>query len=82
MLQRLGLLRCADVRIGSAMSKGISGGQAKRTNIALALVTNPKVMFLGEAARRRRAVPYSAVQLIHWLGAETLSGCVAVAATA
>lgn len=52
VLQRLGLLRCADVRIGSAMSKGISGGQAKRTNIALALVTNPKVMFLGESAAR------------------------------
>lgn len=31
----------------SSMSKGISGGQAKRVNIGIALVTNPRVLFLG-----------------------------------
>lgn len=30
------------------MIKGISGGQAKRTNIGIALVTSPRVLFLGE----------------------------------
>ena len=30
------------------MAKGISGGQAKRTNIGIALITNPRVLFLDE----------------------------------
>jgi hypothetical protein len=33
---------CRDVRIGSAMARGISGGQAKRTNIGIALLPNPR----------------------------------------
>jgi ABC-type multidrug transport system ATPase subunit len=45
-ISRLGLSRCADVRIGNALVKGISGGQAKRTNIGLALVSSPRVLFL------------------------------------
>ena len=46
----LGLTRCADVRIGGALVKGISGGQAKRVNIGLALVSSPRVLFLDGAA--------------------------------
>ncbi len=34
MLLKLALDRCADVIIGDPMSKGISGGQAKRTNVS------------------------------------------------
>lgn len=34
--------------IGNAMVKGISGGQAKRTNIGIALITSPRVLFLDE----------------------------------
>ena len=44
------LTPCRDVKIGSPLSKGISGGQAKRVNIGIALVTNPRVLFLGAAA--------------------------------
>lgn len=32
------LQRCRDVRIGSVLARGISGGQAKRVNIGIALV--------------------------------------------
>lgn len=35
----------------SPMARGISGGQAKRVNIGIALVTNPRVLFLGGFAR-------------------------------
>ena len=48
VMDALALLPCRDVKIGNAASKGISGGQAKRVNIGLALVTNPRVLFLDE----------------------------------
>mmetsp|Transcript_27579 Transcript_27579/g.50913 ORF Transcript_27579/g.50913 Transcript_27579/m.50913 type:complete len:642 (-) Transcript_27579:196-2121(-) len=48
LIAQLALDRCRHVRIGDSMRKGISGGQAKRTNIAIALVTTPKVLFLDE----------------------------------
>lgn len=48
LLVALGLHECADVMIGDALHPGISGGQAKRTNIGIALVTQPKIIFLDE----------------------------------
>jgi ABC-type multidrug transport system ATPase subunit len=41
-------LSCRHVKIGNPLEKGISGGQAKRTNIGIALITNPRVLFLDE----------------------------------
>lgn len=35
-------------RIGSVLKRGISGGQAKRTNVGIALITNPAVLLLDE----------------------------------
>ena len=34
-LSNLGLLDCADVMIGGALIKGISGGQRKRTSVVI-----------------------------------------------
>jgi len=34
----LGLTKCADTRVGSAMVRGVSGGEKKRTNIGMELV--------------------------------------------
>eukprot|EP00957_Ditylum_brightwellii_P118158 9011567-Ditylum_brightwellii.AAC.1 len=48
VIKMLGLGSCRDTVIGSALVRGISGGQAKRVNIGLALVTRPKVLFLDE----------------------------------
>jgi ABC-type multidrug transport system ATPase subunit len=48
LLQKLALESCRDVVVGNAFVKGISGGQAKRTNIGIALITNPRVLFLDE----------------------------------
>jgi len=54
VLTRLGLIVPAagvDVRathIGSAEKKGISGGQRKRVNLAMELLTDPGVLFLDE----------------------------------
>ncbi|GLI60770.1 hypothetical protein VaNZ11_003002 [Volvox africanus] len=48
LIARLALEKCRDVRIGTPMKRGISGGQAKRTNVGIALITNPRVLFLDE----------------------------------
>ena len=44
MLEELGLENCADVMIGGALIKGISGGQKKRTSIGIEIITNPSVI--------------------------------------
>jgi ABC-type multidrug transport system ATPase subunit len=43
MLEELGLEGCADVMIGGALIKGISGGQKKRTSVGIEIITNPAV---------------------------------------
>eukprot|EP00878_Enallax_costatus_P031984 GHUV01035066.1.p1 GENE.GHUV01035066.1~~GHUV01035066.1.p1 ORF type:complete len:213 (+),score=44.45 GHUV01035066.1:731-1369(+) len=49
LLEKLALTDCRHVKIGNPqLAKGISGGQAKRTNIGIALITNPRVLFLDE----------------------------------
>lgn len=35
-------------RIGTDLEKGISGGEKKRTSVALELLTGPKLLFLDE----------------------------------
>lgn len=48
ILEELKLLRCADTRIGDDISKGISGGERKRTSIGVELLSDPSVVFLDE----------------------------------
>ena len=43
-LHALMLDKCADTMIGGTINKGISGGQKKRTSIAIEMVTNPSVI--------------------------------------
>jgi ABC-type multidrug transport system ATPase subunit len=48
VINMLGLESCRSTVIGSSLMRGISGGQAKRVNIGLALITRPPVLFLDE----------------------------------
>ena len=48
ILVTLGLEKCANTVIGNVLQRGISGGQAKRVNIGLALISSPGVIFLDE----------------------------------
>ncbi len=50
ILEELGLTDCADIMIGGALIKGISGGQRKRTSVGVELISNPSLLFLGEAS--------------------------------
>jgi hypothetical protein len=46
MIKLLGLEKAANTIIGDAKNKGISGGERKRTAMAMEMITNPSVLFL------------------------------------
>lgn len=48
ILRQLGLQGAENVRVGSPEKRGISGGQRKRVNLAMELLTNPSILFLDE----------------------------------
>ena len=48
LIKELGLSKCADNQIGNELIRGVSGGERKRTAIAMELVTDPKLLFLDE----------------------------------
>jgi len=48
VLESLGLEKCADSYCGSDRSRGISGGERKRTAIAVEIVSDPKLLFMDE----------------------------------
>jgi ABC-type multidrug transport system ATPase subunit len=48
MLTELGLLDCADTKVGGHMKKGISGGERKRAAVGVELVVKPTLLFLDE----------------------------------
>ena len=48
ILEKLNIQNTRDVVIGDALTKGISGGQRKRVNLAHELITEPALLFLDE----------------------------------
>ncbi|KAF9523157.1 P-loop containing nucleoside triphosphate hydrolase protein [Crepidotus variabilis] len=48
VIQTLGLQSCAEQRIGTPISRGISGGQKRRVTAACAMVAFPRILFLDE----------------------------------
>lgn len=48
LLEDLGILSCADTKIGGRFLRGISGGEKKRTSIGVELVSDPPILFLDE----------------------------------
>uniref|UniRef100_A0A3Q2FSD8 Broad substrate specificity ATP-binding cassette transporter ABCG2 n=1 Tax=Cyprinodon variegatus TaxID=28743 RepID=A0A3Q2FSD8_CYPVA len=48
LIRELCLTKVADNKVGSQMTRGISGGERKRTNIGMELIIDPAVLFLDE----------------------------------
>ncbi len=48
LLEHLGLRGIENTRIGTPERRGISGGERKRVNVAMELLTDPSVLFLDE----------------------------------
>ncbi|XP_058496476.1 broad substrate specificity ATP-binding cassette transporter ABCG2d [Solea solea] len=48
LIKELALTKVADSKVGTQMSRGISGGERKRTNIGMELIIDPSVLFLDE----------------------------------
>lgn len=48
VIKLLGLEKCQHTRVGSPQSRGISGGEKKRTSIGVDLVADPSFIFLDE----------------------------------
>ena len=57
------------------MAGGCAGGQSKRTNIGLALVTNPRVLFLDEPTSGLDSFTANEVSCICLLSIRTLIWC-------
>lgn len=71
-LQQLGLEAVAHLQIGRPEKKILSGGQRKRVNIAMELVTDPVIMFLDEPTSGLAADDTTAlVQLLADLARQT-----------
>uniref|UniRef100_A0A8B9MGH5 ABC transporter domain-containing protein n=1 Tax=Accipiter nisus TaxID=211598 RepID=A0A8B9MGH5_9AVES len=48
IISELGLTKVADAKVGTELIRGVSGGERKRTNIGMELITEPPVLFLDE----------------------------------
>lgn len=72
MMRILSLEKCANTIIGSAMSKGISGGERKRVALAMELIPNPSILFLDEPTSGLDTVnAYNVVSLLSFLAHKT-----------
>ena len=65
VILELGLKECANTRIGNNEHKGCSGGEKRRTSLAVQLLANPSVLFCDEVTTGLDAA--SAFQLVKTL---------------
>ncbi|KAF9889185.1 hypothetical protein FE257_007674 [Aspergillus nanangensis] len=71
ILLKMGLKECADNLIGSALIKGISGGEKRRVTIAIQILTDPKVLLLDEPTSGLDAfTAMSIIEVLKGLAAE------------
>ncbi|XP_033644271.1 broad substrate specificity ATP-binding cassette transporter ABCG2-like isoform X1 [Asterias rubens] len=64
VITELGLSDCGNTRVGTEFIRGVSGGERKRTNIGMELITKPSVLFLDEPTTGLDAATASVVMLL------------------
>ncbi|NXK48646.1 ABCG2 protein, partial [Chauna torquata] len=64
IIKELGLSRVADSKVGTQFIRGVSGGERKRTNIGMELITDPTILFLDEPTTGLDASTANAVLLL------------------
>ena len=60
--QSLSLASCADSQVGDEIVGGLSGGEKRRTNVGVELVTNPALLFL-DGQQSARTPPHAFCRL-------------------
>ncbi|KGL97879.1 ATP-binding cassette sub-family G member 2, partial [Charadrius vociferus] len=64
IIRELGLSKVADSKVGTQFTRGVSGGERKRTNIGMELITDPAILFLDEPTTGLDASTANAVLLL------------------
>ncbi|NXY79039.1 ABCG2 protein, partial [Glareola pratincola] len=64
IISELGLSKVADSKVGTQFTRGVSGGERKRTNIGMELITDPAILFLDEPTTGLDASTANAVLLL------------------
>ncbi|NXM67156.1 ABCG2 protein, partial [Serilophus lunatus] len=64
IIEELGLTKVADSKVGTQFIRGVSGGERKRTNIGMELITDPAILFLDEPTTGLDASTANAVLLL------------------
>ncbi|XP_042674061.1 broad substrate specificity ATP-binding cassette transporter ABCG2 isoform X2 [Centrocercus urophasianus] len=64
IIGELGLSKVADAKVGTELIRGVSGGERKRTNIGMELITEPPVLFLDEPTTGLDASTANAVLIL------------------
>lgn len=72
LLAELGLVKCQHTLVGNPVRKGISGGEKKRTCVAIELITTPSILFLDEPTSGLDS--FTSYQVIELLNAQAAKG--------
>ncbi|KAG9480411.1 broad substrate specificity ATP-binding cassette transporter ABCG2 isoform X2 [Eleutherodactylus coqui] len=64
IIKELGLTKVANSKVGTELIRGVSGGERKRTNIGMELITDPGILFLDEPTTGLDASTANAVLLL------------------
>eukprot|EP00281_Chroomonas_sp_CCMP1168_P034077 CAMPEP_0206242146 /NCGR_PEP_ID=MMETSP0047_2-20121206/16896_1 /ASSEMBLY_ACC=CAM_ASM_000192 /TAXON_ID=195065 /ORGANISM="Chroomonas mesostigmatica_cf, Strain CCMP1168" /LENGTH=227 /DNA_ID=CAMNT_0053667135 /DNA_START=1 /DNA_END=681 /DNA_ORIENTATION=+ len=68
IIEELGLSKVAESKVGNEFVRGVSGGERKRVNIGMELVTSPSILFLDEPTTGLdAATSYSVLALLRTL---------------